>query len=133
MAFLQDSPGNLPGIVGDAVGVDVQAWHIVSNQVFCLNDGPLRSNLPGFLIGLAFTGSDLDHRFINLYTDHGGTLDESQGMLNQIRDLKLSAKSVDEADLTPVIVMPTILLQIWMTRLSFILCWPTNWLYYIIY
>jgi hypothetical protein len=31
---LQDSPGNLPGIVGNAVGIDMQAWHIVGNKVF---------------------------------------------------------------------------------------------------
>ncbi|MEI7424479.1 MAG: hypothetical protein WCK18_20425 [Prolixibacteraceae bacterium] len=48
--------------------------------------------------------ADNDHRFINLYTDHGGTFDESQGMLKQIRDLKLSAESIDEADLTRTIV-----------------------------
>ena len=48
--------------------------------------------------------ADKDHRFINLYTDHGGTLDESQGMLKQIRDLKLSGQSIDEAHLTRTIV-----------------------------
>ena len=53
---------------------------------------------------MQWLSADSDHRFINLYTDHGGTLDESQGMLRQIRDLNLSAKSVNEADLTPVIV-----------------------------
>jgi len=48
--------------------------------------------------------ADNDHRFINLYTDHGGTLDESQGMLKQINDLKLPVASMEEADLTPAIV-----------------------------
>jgi hypothetical protein len=41
-----------------------------------------------------------EHRFIDLYTDHGGTLDETQSMLQQIRDLKLSADSLEEANLT---------------------------------
>jgi hypothetical protein len=45
-----------------------------------------------------------DHRFINLYTDHGGTFDESQVMLKQIRDLKLSSLSIDEADLTRTMI-----------------------------
>ena len=48
--------------------------------------------------------ADADHRFIDLYTDHGGTLDETHSMLQQIRDLKLPADSLEESDLTPAII-----------------------------
>ena len=48
--------------------------------------------------------ADNDHRFINLYTNHGGTRDESLEMLKRLTDLKLPAYSIEEAVLTPQIV-----------------------------
>jgi hypothetical protein len=45
-----------------------------------------------------------EHRLINLYTDHGGTKDESLAMLKQIRALNLVAGSMEETELTPAIV-----------------------------
>ncbi len=48
--------------------------------------------------------ADSDHRFIDLYTDHGGTLTETQSMLKQIINVKLPADSLEEADLTPRII-----------------------------
>jgi len=51
-----------------------------------------------------------EHRFINLYTDHGGTLEESQGMLKQIKDLKLPAVPLEDTVLTlPVVTKNKIL------------------------
>jgi hypothetical protein len=48
--------------------------------------------------------ADHDHRFINLYTDHGGTMEESQAMLRKIRNSKLPVAAMEEADLTPEII-----------------------------
>ena len=45
-----------------------------------------------------------DHRFIDLYTDHGGTLDDTQNMLKQIINLKLPIDSLEESALTPQII-----------------------------
>lgn len=45
-----------------------------------------------------------DARFIDLYTDHGGTLDETQSMLKQINNLKLPVDSLEESALTPHII-----------------------------
>lgn len=45
-----------------------------------------------------------DHRFIDLYTDHGGTLDETLSMLKQIMKAKFPADSLEEEALTPRII-----------------------------
>lgn len=45
-----------------------------------------------------------DHRFIDLYTDHGGTRDETQNMLKQIINLKLPVDSLEESALNPQII-----------------------------
>jgi hypothetical protein len=44
------------------------------------------------------------HRFINLYTDHGGTLDETKIMMKQVSDANLSEDSLEESNVTPTII-----------------------------
>ena len=44
------------------------------------------------------------HRFINLYTDHGGTFDETKSMMHQVKDLNIAEDSLEEAEVTPGIV-----------------------------
>ena len=45
-----------------------------------------------------------DHRFINLYTDNGGTYDETKDMMRQIKNLNVPADSLEETDITPAIL-----------------------------
>jgi hypothetical protein len=40
------------------------------------------------------------HRFINLYTDQGGTFDESKNMLHQLKSMNLIADSLEETEVT---------------------------------
>ena len=44
------------------------------------------------------------HCFIDLYTDHGGTLDESKIMMNKIGDANLVEDSLEEAEVTPGVI-----------------------------
>ena len=48
--------------------------------------------------------SNKHHRFINLYTDHGGTLDETKLMMKQVSDANLRDNSLEEADVTPTVI-----------------------------
>jgi hypothetical protein len=48
--------------------------------------------------------ADKNHRFIDLYTDHGGTYDETKDMMQQIRNVNLPADSLEEVDVTPAIL-----------------------------
>ena len=48
--------------------------------------------------------ADRHHRFINLYTDHGGTFDETMSMMHQVKDLKIAEDSLEEAEITPGII-----------------------------
>jgi hypothetical protein len=41
-----------------------------------------------------------DRRFINLYTDNGGTYDETKDMMRQIKNLNVPADSLEEMDIT---------------------------------
>ncbi len=45
--------------------------------------------------------ADRDHRFINLYTDHGGTFNETKAMMQQVKNANMTADSVEEAHVTP--------------------------------
>jgi len=45
--------------------------------------------------------ADRDHRFINLYTDHGGTFDETKAMMQQVKNANMTADSLEEAQVTP--------------------------------
>ena len=53
---------------------------------------------------LKWITSDKDHRFIDLYTNSGGTFDNSKEMMRQVSDLKIPADSLEEQDVTPEIV-----------------------------
>lgn len=44
------------------------------------------------------------HRFIDLYTDHGGTLDETKQMMQQVSDAKVPEDSLEEANVTPTVI-----------------------------
>ena len=48
--------------------------------------------------------SDPHHRFINLYTDHGGTFDETKAMMQQVQHLNIAEDSLEEAEVTPGII-----------------------------
>jgi hypothetical protein len=48
--------------------------------------------------------ADKHHRFIDLYTNHGGTYDETKDMMHQITNLNLPADSLEEVDVTPGII-----------------------------
>jgi len=45
--------------------------------------------------------ADNDHRFINLYTNDGGTYDETKDMMRQIKNLNIPADSLEETAVTP--------------------------------
>jgi len=45
-----------------------------------------------------------DRRFIDLYTDNGGTYDETKEMMRQIKNLNVPADSLEETDVTPAIL-----------------------------
>ena len=45
-----------------------------------------------------------DHRFINIYTNDGGTFDETKNMMGQIKNLNVPADSLEETDVTPGII-----------------------------
>ncbi len=45
-----------------------------------------------------------DHRFINIYTNDGGTFDETKNMMSQIKNLNIQADSLEETDVTPGII-----------------------------
>ncbi len=49
--------------------------------------------------------SDNSHRFINIYTDGGGTDEESKEMVKQLIKLNISADTIEEKDLTPQLVL----------------------------
>jgi hypothetical protein len=46
--------------------------------------------------------TDRQHRFINLYTDHGGTLDESNAMVKLLEDDDINTFEIEETNLAPV-------------------------------
>jgi len=48
--------------------------------------------------------ADKNHRFINLYTNHGGTYDETKDMMRQITNVNLPVDSLEEVDVTPAIL-----------------------------
>ncbi|MGN6193637.1 MAG: hypothetical protein ACTHOB_01785 [Ginsengibacter sp.] len=77
----------------------LQNGNVPVNEVILFD--ALYANTAQFLNWLK---ADAGHRFINLYTDHGGTLEETQSMLQQIRDLKLPVDTLEESSLTPQII-----------------------------
>jgi hypothetical protein len=53
---------------------------------------------------LTWLTANKDNRFINLYTNDGGTFDETKNMMSQINSLNLPADSLEETDVTPGII-----------------------------
>jgi hypothetical protein len=49
--------------------------------------------------------SDNSHRFIDIYTDGGGTDGESKEMVKQLMKLNINADTIEEKDLTPQLVL----------------------------
>jgi hypothetical protein len=45
-----------------------------------------------------------DHRFVDLYTDNGGTFDETKAMMEKLTKLQIPLDSMEEPDLTPGIL-----------------------------
>jgi len=45
--------------------------------------------------------ADTEHRFIDIYTNHGGTLDESKAMANKIDDADINNFQIEEAKMVP--------------------------------
>jgi len=54
---------------------------------------------------LNWISADRDHCFINIFTDHGGTFDESKLMFNEIKNLNLSGNQIEETELSSKIPM----------------------------
>jgi len=44
------------------------------------------------------------HRFINLYTNNGGTYNETKDMMRRVKDLNIPEDSVEETDVTPAML-----------------------------
>ena len=53
---------------------------------------------------ISWIQTDLNNRFINVYTNNGGTYDESKEMIKQLFKLKIRADTVEEKDLTPEVL-----------------------------
>jgi len=48
--------------------------------------------------------ADKGLRFINIYTNDGGTYDETKNMMSQVKNLNIPADSLEEVDVTPAII-----------------------------
>jgi hypothetical protein len=44
------------------------------------------------------------HRFIDLYTNHGGTLDETKNMMSRLNNLNVRVDSLEEENVTPAVI-----------------------------
>ncbi len=97
------SPGNII-IAGHSGAYRVMA-NILQNGNVPVNEvilfDALYADTDKFLNWLSAAG---DHRFINLYTNDGGTYDETKDMMHQIKDLKIPSDSLEETDVTPGIL-----------------------------
>ncbi len=77
----------------------LQNGNVPVNEVILFD--ALYADTDKFLTWLTAAG---DHRFINLYTDNGGTYDETKDMMRQIKNLNVPADSLEETDITPAIL-----------------------------
>ena len=53
---------------------------------------------------LTWLTAGADHRFIDLYTNNGGTFDETKDLMRQVKNLNMSADSLEETGVTPAIL-----------------------------
>ena len=97
------SPGNII-LAGHSGAYEVMA-NILQNGNVPVNEvilfDALYADTDKFLNWLT---TDNDHRFINLYTNDGGTYDETKYMMRQIKNLNIPADSLEETDVTPGIL-----------------------------
>ena len=77
----------------------LQNGNVPVNEVILFD--ALYADTDKFLNWLTAAG---DRRFINLYTNDGGTFDETKDMMRQIKNLNIPADSLEEADVTPDIL-----------------------------
>ncbi len=75
--------------------------HILDNGNMPVNEvvlfDALYANTESFIKWLT---ANSDHRFIDIYTDHGGTLDETENMMQQLNAMQSPLDSVEEPQLT---------------------------------
>ncbi len=77
----------------------LQNGNVPVNEVILFD--ALYANTDKFMSWLT---ADKNHRFINLYTNHGGTYDETKNMMHQITNVNLPVDSLEEVDVTPAIL-----------------------------
>ena len=77
----------------------LQNGNVPVNEVILFD--ALYAETDKFLTWLTAAG---DRRFINLYTDNGGTYDETKDMMRQIKNLNVPADSLEETEVTPAIL-----------------------------
>jgi hypothetical protein len=77
----------------------LQNGNVPVNEVILFD--ALYADTDKFLAWLTAAG---DHRFINLYTNNGGTFDETKDLMRQIKNLNTPADSLEETELTPAIL-----------------------------
>ncbi len=99
----RDRPGNII-LAGHSGAYRVMA-NILQNGNVPVNEvilfDALYANTDKFMSWLT---ADKGHRFIDLYTDNGGTYDETKDMMHQIMNVNLPADSLEEVDVTPAIL-----------------------------
>jgi hypothetical protein len=77
----------------------VQSGNVPVNEVILFD--ALYADTDKFMNWLT---ADRHHRFIDLYTNHGGTFDETKDMMRQVKDLNIAADSLEEANVTPRVI-----------------------------
>jgi len=74
----------------------LQNGNVPVNEVILFD--ALYADTDKFLTWLTVAG---DHRFINLYTNNGGTFDETKDMMRRLKNVNIPEDSVEETELTP--------------------------------
>ena len=77
----------------------LQNGNVPVNEIILFD--ALYADTDKFLAWLTAAG---DHRFINLYTNNGGTFDETKDLMRQVKNLNIPADSLEETELTPAIL-----------------------------
>lgn len=99
----RDRAGNII-LAGHSGAYRVMA-HILQNGKVPVNEvilfDALYANTDKFMSWLT---ADKNHRFINLYTNHGGTYDVTKDMMHQLTNINLPVDSLEEVNVTPTIL-----------------------------
>jgi len=92
-------PGNIV-LMGHSGAYRVMA-HILDNGNLPVNEvvlfDALYANTESFIKWIT---TNTKHRFINIYTDHGGTLDETKNMMQELSTKNISFDSAEETQVT---------------------------------